>query len=68
MRHETRLTVTVEGPRDEIDGWRADEVRDEDGPRAVVDLLRAADLLVDALVHHRNAGREALASIWSCVT
>ena len=40
------------------DGRRADEVGDEPGGRALVDLARRPDLLDAAAVHHRDAVRE----------
>jgi hypothetical protein len=46
----------------------ADEARDEGVAGPVVELLRRADLLDDAVVHHHDPVGQVIASTWSWVT
>ena len=54
---EDRAVVAADHGVDHVHARRADEIGDEDVLRLVVDLVRRAELLDHALVHHRDLGR-----------
>ena len=44
--------VQAAAERQEVHGWRTDEIGNEQRRRSVIDIARARDLLDDAVVHH----------------
>src|SRR5436190_1722615 len=64
---EAHASVLDRG-REEVHGRRADEARDEEVDRVVVELLGRGHLLQLSRAHDRDAVASVSASVWSCVT